>query len=348
MRLIPKYKIYYKSKLLSYKFPLRIIKLLRPKWKVRYKKDLIRLGSKPYSYLKSKINPHWKFKTGYYNSIGTERLILQKWNKLSLSYKNKVLVKNTLYNIFDSSIRQRFFKNKILNKTKKDILSLFSNILILPHFRIDVLLYSVNVFSTIFQARQFIKGGIVVVNGKKVRCNYIIKKHDVISFSSNLDKFNPLFSEILLKNKSIFNNTQTSNKELIFHTLRQKNLNKKLILNNILFKHIKVSYLYKKKINNSLLKNFSFKKVILYNLLKKSYLINHKLKLRFFSSFFKYNSDIYSLNRFFSSFLEIDPYTKTIIVLKNYNELQKQHFLTLNLPYFNTSILKKIIDYYKK
>jgi ribosomal protein S4 len=71
---------------------------------------------------------------------------------------------------------------------------LFLSCLVLPEFRLDILLWRLQFFKSPFQARQSIVNNEVFINDKKVYGNSILKKGDVISFSEtkkiDLSNFN--------------------------------------------------------------------------------------------------------------------------------------------------------------
>ena len=91
--------------------------------------------------------------------------------------------------------------------TKKSSKELLLNYLVKPLFRIDILLSRLHLFSSSYQARQFISNGYVKVNEKKVSGNLSLKKGDIISFNfskiqSNLNFLN--FFQRLLNNNLFY------------------------------------------------------------------------------------------------------------------------------------------------
>tara|TARA_B100000242_G_scaffold44289_1_gene26417 strand:- start:427 stop:1119 length:693 start_codon:yes stop_codon:yes gene_type:complete len=169
MRRVKKYKKYSEIKEFSPYIPTRILKFKRPKWKFFQKK--LEFIKKPAD---SFINPLIK-KTSSKN-----------WEKTTDYFKNEVVLKRSLINSFDSSIKFSSLKKGIKKSSKRITKELLLNFLIKPLFRLDILLSRLYFFSSCYHARQFIQSGYVQVNDKKVKNNVLLKKGDIISF--NLSK----------------------------------------------------------------------------------------------------------------------------------------------------------------
>ena len=65
----------------------------------------------------------------------------------------------------------------------------------------DILLSRFHLFSSSYQARQFISNGFILVNGKQISGNFFLKKGDIVSFNlskvhENLE-FSTLFNNFL-------------------------------------------------------------------------------------------------------------------------------------------------------
>lgn len=178
MRRIKKYKKYSSIKELSPYIPSRIVKFQRPKWKF-FQKRLESLKKIPDYF----INPLIRKTSNKY------------WEKTTDYYRDEVLLKRFLTNSFDSAIKLSSLKKKIKTSSKKSTQELLLNYLVKPLFRIDILLSRLHLFSSSYQARQFISNGYVKVNEKKVNGNLSLKKGDIISFNfskiqSNLNFLN--------------------------------------------------------------------------------------------------------------------------------------------------------------
>ena len=168
MRFIPKYKKISKlDNSLSPRISLRVLKFRRPKWK-KVQKGLITTfkGSKSF------VNP-MILKNSY-----------QHWDKVKNYYRDGIQFKTRVLSMYDNSFTINFFKKEILLNKKKTIKDTLLFGFIKPEFRIDILLWRLNFFSSSFQARQSINEGEIKLNNKKILGNVFLKKGDIISFSS--------------------------------------------------------------------------------------------------------------------------------------------------------------------
>jgi|SaaInlStandDraft_1057018.scaffolds.fasta_scaffold125618_1 ribosomal protein S4 len=105
--------------------------------------------------------------------------------KVRSFFKDSWLVNSHLNLYYNNAFKKSFWK-KILSKTNTiNKRMLFLSCLVYPEFKLDMLLYRLELFNSNFFARQAIQNGEVLVNNKKVSGNYILKKGDVISFLKN-------------------------------------------------------------------------------------------------------------------------------------------------------------------
>jgi ribosomal protein S4 len=72
--------------------------------------------------------------------------------------------------------------DKIFSKKKISKLKIVDCFLKL-YFRVDILLNLLNLFSTSYQAREFINNGNLLVNKKFVRANYFLRRGDLVEFN---------------------------------------------------------------------------------------------------------------------------------------------------------------------
>jgi ribosomal protein S4 len=234
MRLISKYKIYTKSSLVSTKFPLRILKFRRPKWK-KLQKNLLKLTKK----------------TPKFISHLTIKNRLKIWDRVRSKYKLGLNVKNAIYKLFDCSLSKRMIKKDLFFYKKNEMEDVFKTILIKPQYRLDILLSNLNLFFTLYQARQSINSGLILVNNKLVLSHYILKKGDLICF---------------------------------------------------------------KKLSTT--------------------------HFRSLKEFFQYNSK----KEYLASFFEIDHYTKTIIIIKDFDQLENEDFSLMLSHSFDLKLLKNYLQ----
>ncbi len=112
-----------------------------------------------------------------------------KWNKLRLYYKSSLMEKRKLNLNYENSLRLRTLKT-LLNShnTKLNRFSIYKNLIIKLEYRLDIFLYKLRMFPSLYKARSEIqKGNIYVNNIKVVKYNYTLNKGDIISFSESLN-----------------------------------------------------------------------------------------------------------------------------------------------------------------
>lgn len=172
MRQNNKYKKYSNLKDLSPNIPSRILRFQRPKWK-NFQKKLATLNKNSNFF----INPFIIKTSNKY------------WEKSTDNFRNEFQLKRFLINSFDSSVKISNLKKSLKVSSKKITKELLINYLVKPLFRLDILLTRLYLFSSSYQARQFISNGSVKVNNKKVLGNFSVSKGDIISFDfSNFNK----------------------------------------------------------------------------------------------------------------------------------------------------------------
>lgn len=188
MRNVKKYKQYSKNKELSVNIPSRILKFNRPKWKF-FQKKLDQFNKPSGSF----INPLVRKASDRY------------WDKSTDYFRDGIQLKRYLMNSYDASIKTAFLKKG--SEKKKTVKSLLLNFLVKPVYRVDILLSRLHFFYSLYQTRQFIKYGIILINGKKVDISYVLKKGDVISFNLKKTYKHLKFKEIstkFLNNNAIY------------------------------------------------------------------------------------------------------------------------------------------------
>ena len=80
----------------------------------------------------------------------------------------------------------------MIQKQNKSKRHLFLSGLILAEFRISIFLSRIQIFNSAYEASQALKNKQVLVNGKKISKNYLLKKGDIISilkFPTNSKSF---------------------------------------------------------------------------------------------------------------------------------------------------------------
>jgi ribosomal protein S4 len=103
--------------------------------------------------------------------------------KIKNYYKNSNYTKILLSNTFGNSVNiKKITKKKISDLSKKKF---FLNFLIKPQYRLNILLWNLYFFSTPHQANQQLLNKQILVNGKAVNSNILLRKGDIISFLRN-------------------------------------------------------------------------------------------------------------------------------------------------------------------
>lgn len=142
MRIFKKYKNWSKINVnVSSFFPLRILKFKKTKWK-KIKKVLLKARSKC-----------------FFSDHAVQVVPTKTWDRIKNYYKTQLR--------FNLSLKKRYDCN--LQGGKKGISnekSYIINNFIRNEYRLDVLLYTLNFFTSIYQARQSIKNGLVLINNK--------------------------------------------------------------------------------------------------------------------------------------------------------------------------------------
>jgi ribosomal protein S4 len=212
MRFINKYKSYDKLFSIFEKFPLRIAKFKSTKWKKIQRLLLFKSLKKkkyPTTFTKAvSLKKKVKFSRRklFFNNL-LVKVSLKTWYRVEKYYENGRRIKNILNSMFDKSVLTKHFR-KILKFSKKasEIQNAYSYTLLKPEFRLDILLWRLNFFSSSYQAFQAIAERKIIVNGRIVQGNFFLSKGDVVSFRSNFKlntlnvkkvKYKTLFSKII-------------------------------------------------------------------------------------------------------------------------------------------------------
>ena len=192
MRKYNKFKFVNKFYIYPYFFHNRIFKFKRPKW-IAAQKKILNLESqiKKLESLKQSKKNFFKFnkirqiktnilKNFFFNFV-TVKSKINSWQRLRFFYKESLFVKNAVRKYFDGQFSFSYFK-KLFKKPQTRIFSL-SSVFIRPEFRLDILLWRLKIFSSVFFAKQAIRNKQVTVNGFLKNFDFYLVKGDVIKFS---------------------------------------------------------------------------------------------------------------------------------------------------------------------
>jgi len=198
MRLRSKYKIYTQSSASFPKYSKRIFNFRRSKWKKLQSKLLRHQYFLFYSNQKKKRLK--QAQPQFFNSF-LSKVPYKFWQKLRAHYKKGLQIKNNLRKNFDDSLQYNFFKKTFFSQKNQQLKTVVLLNLVKPLFKIDILLYCLNFYSSSYHARQAINNKTVWVNSKNVLSNHFLKKGDVVAIKA-ADGFS--MSNLLFK-KSLHN-----------------------------------------------------------------------------------------------------------------------------------------------
>lgn len=159
MRRINKFKLFKGFNIPFEKVPKKLLKGNRPKWN-RIKRQLFFFVRKRQIY-----------KNPFIKKVST-RSVARLKNHFRIRFQKKKRVQA----LFDSGTR-----NLKKSQNKNKIGGLASSCT-QPLFKLDILLWYLNFFRSLYEARQYIFIGGVLLNGKKVSPNCTLKRGDVITF----------------------------------------------------------------------------------------------------------------------------------------------------------------------
>jgi len=213
MRLLNKYKLCSRVEISTIRLPKRLLNFKRPKW-MRIKKKLSLLKQKVENTILAKLNSSSKkisnkFVKRKYRSFKERKKVVsfsysdftrkglptyyKAMPSIGRFYKTKLQTKRYVQSLFDNSLE---FTNKTYSGEK---IQYMTKTFGTPFFRIDILLWYLNYFSTTYEAINQIHNNIVLVNEKSVSPNFYVAKGDIISFS---EKGLSKIKDCILKNKN--------------------------------------------------------------------------------------------------------------------------------------------------
>ena len=198
MRLRSKYKIYTQSGASFPRCPKRIFNFRRSKWKKLQSKLLRHQYFLFYSNQKKKRLKQTQ--APFFNCF-VSKVPYKFWQKLKAHYKKGLQIKNNLRKNFDDSLQYHFFKKTLVSQKNQQLKTIVLLNLVKPLFKIDILLWCLNFYTSSYQARQAINNKNVCVNSKNVLGNHYLRKGDIVEIKAT-DGFS--ISNVLFK-KSLHN-----------------------------------------------------------------------------------------------------------------------------------------------
>jgi len=104
-----------------------------------------------------------------------------RWVKAKGLFRDEVQMKRRFFFYYDFGYTLSFFKKKI--KLQKSRYYKFNILFIKPEFRIDVLLWRLHFFPSLFAARHALFSGFILLNFKKISKFVFLKSGDILKFN---------------------------------------------------------------------------------------------------------------------------------------------------------------------
>ena len=205
MRFVNKYKGYEKTTIVFERFPLRILKFKRPKWKKIQKLIVYRKKSRPVkkSLLKKLARePENRFFDAFVNYLDP-----YSWYKVKKYYENGRRIRSSVLKLFDKTLVAKSFSRSLRRSRKSfQVDDNYLKILVKPEYKLDILLWRLGFFRSSYQSSQAINEKKVLINNICVKKNTFLRKGDVITFSSLYKQDNLVIQRVktrFLKSQSV-------------------------------------------------------------------------------------------------------------------------------------------------
>jgi len=192
MRKYNKFKFVNRFYIYPYFFHNRIFQFKRPKW-LGAQKKLLNLNTqiKNLKFSRRSKKKFFKFnkvkeikknilKNFYFNFIAVKSKV-NSWQRLRFFFKESLIMKNAVRKYFDGQFSLSYFK-KAFKKPQTRCFSI-SSVFIRPEFRLDILLWRLKIFSSVFFSKLAIRNKQVTVNGLTKNFDFYLVKGDIIKFS---------------------------------------------------------------------------------------------------------------------------------------------------------------------
>lgn len=166
MRFLNKYKLHENFISGLRKLPLRVLKFKRPKWASIKKKFRIRRFI-------------WKFRRKIWlkpRFVNLLKISIKKKFYMDKVFGIKLQTKKYISSLYDNSVKVTWDNNEKFRKNT------ICNVIAKPMYRVDILLWYLNFFSSAAAAKHFINSNGALVNHRPVGSNYVLKQGDMLSF----------------------------------------------------------------------------------------------------------------------------------------------------------------------
>lgn len=205
MRFVNRYKGYEKTTIVFERFPLRILKFKRPKWKKIQKLIFYSRKNRVIrKHIRKKLlsKPKSRLFDAFVNYLDP-----YTWYKLKNYYANGRKIRSSILMLFDKTLVAKSFK-KCLGRSKKSfqVDDSYLKMIVRPEYKLDILLWRLSFFRSSYQVCQAINDKKVYVNSICVRKSTCLRKGDVVTFSNSYKQDDLIIRKIrncFLKSKSI-------------------------------------------------------------------------------------------------------------------------------------------------
>jgi ribosomal protein S4 len=209
MRRYNRFKIFKTKNIFFYFLKNRILSFKRPKWhyaqkkinilkknilkfknsknqvlkiqcfRIRFKNFKLKIKKNLKSYIKKKAI---KILNILYLKFKYLQCKFHAWKRVRFFFKENLTMKNLLSTYFDNGFSTKFYKNLFLNTYSREY-SLCS-VFVRPEYRLDIVLWRLQIASSLYFAESVIKKKYVLINGKSVGLKHFITEGDIISLTN--------------------------------------------------------------------------------------------------------------------------------------------------------------------
>jgi ribosomal protein S4 len=195
MRFVNKYKGYEKATIIFERFPLRVLKFKRPKWKKVQKLILYRKKSRAVKKnLLKKLSrePENRLFDAFVNYLDP-----YTWDRIKRYYENGRKIRTSILRLFDKTLVAKSFK-KFLRRSKKsfEVTNVYLKMIVKPEYRLNILIWRLGFFRSSYEACQAINEKRVYVNSRCVSKSTLLCKGDVITFGPSYKQSNLVIQKI--------------------------------------------------------------------------------------------------------------------------------------------------------
>lgn len=195
MRFVNKYKGYEKATIIFERFPLRVLKFKRPKWKKVQKLILYRKKSRVVK--KNLLKKLFREPENRLFDTFVNYLDPYTWDRIKKYYENGRKIRTSILKLFDKTLVAKSFK-RFLRRSRSSFLAtdVYLKMIVKPEYRLNILIWRLGFFRSSYQACQAINEKRLYVNDRCVNKSTLLCKGDVITFSPSYKQSNLVIQKI--------------------------------------------------------------------------------------------------------------------------------------------------------